>query len=191
MWALVLSLALFSSLTRGELGEYEKKFHEAALAGNAQRIKEILDKDIVDVNVATDHGETALFLAAEFGHLEAVKVLMEAKAKVDIETDYGRQPVWMAAKEGYDDVVMALIQADDIDHAQRHFYTVLITLGVAKGFLKHAESVGAEDEMHLEHLDEDLLNSFYATLPPAKKRKLVTALNWLKHLHNNRNKDEL
>lgn len=63
-------------------------------------------------------GATPLSIAAEFGELESVQVLLEAGADKDHAMADGATPLWMAAQEGHDKIVVALLEADaDKDRA--------------------------------------------------------------------------
>ncbi len=57
--------------------------YEAAATGNARRLKTILGQSRARVNDANAEGFTPLGLAAFFGHVEAVKVLLEHGAEVN------------------------------------------------------------------------------------------------------------
>jgi ankyrin repeat protein len=59
--------------------------HEAAATGNERRLKTILGQSRVRVNAANAEGFTPLGLAAFFGHLDAVKVLLERGADVNLK----------------------------------------------------------------------------------------------------------
>ena len=61
--------------------------YEAAATGNARRLKTILGQSRVRVNDANAEGFTPLGLAAFFGHIEAVKVLLEHGADVNQKPD--------------------------------------------------------------------------------------------------------
>jgi len=58
--------------------------HEAAATGNARRLKTILGQSPVRMNAPNSEGFTPLALAAFFGHLDAVKVLLESGADVNL-----------------------------------------------------------------------------------------------------------
>ncbi|MCI4371987.1 MAG: ankyrin repeat domain-containing protein [Thermoplasmata archaeon] len=57
--------------------------YEAAATGNARRLKTILGQSRVRVNEANPEGFTPLGLAAFFGHVDAVKALLELGADVN------------------------------------------------------------------------------------------------------------
>jgi ankyrin repeat protein len=57
--------------------------HEAAAIGNARRLKTLLGQSRTRVNAPNPEGFTPLGLAAFFGHLDALKVLLENGADVN------------------------------------------------------------------------------------------------------------
>lgn len=59
--------------------------YEAATTGNARRLKTILGQSRVRVNESNEEGFTPLGLAAHFGHVDAVKVLLENGADVNLK----------------------------------------------------------------------------------------------------------
>lgn len=59
--------------------------YEAATTGNARRLKTILGQSRARVNEPNEEGFTPLSLAAHFGHVEAVKVLLENGADVNLK----------------------------------------------------------------------------------------------------------
>jgi ankyrin repeat protein len=65
----------------------------------------------VDVNGVDDQGNTALILAARFGHNEVVRALLLAKADVRVKNKEGKTALMLAAEGGHDQTVAALTQA--------------------------------------------------------------------------------
>src|SRR4051812_1705903 len=92
------------------LGPLEKEFVDAASAGKVTKVREFLDLGVaVDTldNRDAPMGQTALMHAAENGHLEVVKVLLEAGANVLAkdkavptfpEVAHGHQPLHYAMR---------------------------------------------------------------------------------------------
>lgn len=59
-----------------------------------------------------DTGATPCFTAAQYGHAEVVRALVDAGADVDkVRTDIGATPGYIAAQNGYAEVVKVLIEA--------------------------------------------------------------------------------
>jgi len=87
--------------------------HEAAAIGNARRLKTILGQSRVRVNTANAEGFTPLNLAAFFGHLEAVKVLLENGADVNLKppSRFANTALDAAVAGDHADVVKTLLAA--------------------------------------------------------------------------------
>ncbi|HEX9242334.1 MAG TPA: ankyrin repeat domain-containing protein [Anaeromyxobacter sp.] len=86
---------------------------EAATTGNARRLKTILGQSRKRVNDANEEGFTPLGLAAFFGHVEAVKVLLESGADVNRKeaSRFQNTAVDAAVSGGHPDVVRVLLAA--------------------------------------------------------------------------------
>jgi hypothetical protein len=75
------------------------------------RWKSAIDEKLVDVNI-TDGNATALYVAAERGHLKVVEALIKAGADLNIpKTNIGTTALYVAANRGHLKVVEALIEA--------------------------------------------------------------------------------
>lgn len=84
---------------------------EAARAGDAAAVRALLQTG-TEVNAARGDGITALHLAAEHGHAEAARTLLDAGAAVERGTRIGRYtPLHLAARGGHGDVVALLLDA--------------------------------------------------------------------------------
>ena len=87
--------------------------YEAATTGNARRLKTILGQSRARVNEANEEGFTPLGLAAFFGHVEAVKVLLENGADVNQRppSRFQNTAVDAAVAGDHTDVVRVLLAA--------------------------------------------------------------------------------
>ncbi|MGI0150249.1 MAG: ankyrin repeat domain-containing protein [Thermoplasmata archaeon] len=87
--------------------------HEAAATGNARRLKTILGQSRVRVNTPNGEGFTPLGLAAFFGHLDAVKVLLESGADVNLRapSQFANTALDAAVAGDHADVVRTLLAA--------------------------------------------------------------------------------
>src|SRR5689334_7761381 len=82
----------------------------AAKKGDAAEVERLLAAG-VDVNAHTDYNVTALFYAAEKGHLDVVRVLIARKADLNAaDTFYKSTPLRMAAGNKHAAVVRELLE---------------------------------------------------------------------------------
>jgi outer membrane protein assembly factor BamB len=88
----------------------EEALRTAASEGAVATVRQLLAKG-VDVNAANPYGATALSFAADKGHLEVVKLLVEHGAEVNVnDTFYSYSPVGWAAANEHVDTVAYLVQ---------------------------------------------------------------------------------
>jgi ankyrin repeat protein len=89
--------------------------HIAAYFGLVKTIKGLL-KNAYSPDLQDSYGRTALSLAAEGGHEDVVKLLLET-GKVDVgsEDEYDQTPLWWAAMEGHEVVVKLLVDTGKVD----------------------------------------------------------------------------
>jgi outer membrane protein assembly factor BamB len=107
--AATLLIALFGATpTKAELNE---ELLRAARAGDAKAVAAALAKG-AEVNAKTPYGATALSYAADKGHTEVARVLIEHKADVDVkDTFYGFTPISWAVFNGHPAVAKLLVAA--------------------------------------------------------------------------------
>jgi glycerophosphodiester phosphodiesterase len=87
-----------------------------ATKANFKPIVEMLVEAGVDINWQDKHGETALHIAARFGHDECAKVLLkgteEQKANLElVESSFAWTPLHIAAVDGHPSVAQLLVDA--------------------------------------------------------------------------------
>ena len=81
-----------------------------AREGDANAIREIMESSFpLDPNITQQEGSTAMFWAAQEGHLGVAKVLVEFKADVNHANDRGLTPLICAAYGGKLETVKWLI----------------------------------------------------------------------------------
>ena len=84
---------------------------EAARDGDAAALRALLRAG-ADANAARGDGITALHLAAEHGHVEAARALLDAGAATGAGTRIGRYtPLHLAARAGHGEVVVLLLES--------------------------------------------------------------------------------
>src|SRR5688572_25418794 len=107
--ALTLALALGAqTVDKTALNE---ELWNAARAGDVARVTGALDRG-ADVNAGNRYNATALFFAADRGHVEVIKLLIARGANVNaLDTFYKFRPLMMAAMNNHNAAVVALIEA--------------------------------------------------------------------------------
>lgn len=108
-----LSLVLLLSATvlaqPAPAGQAEALF-DAARSGDRARVAALLDAG-VGVNAASKYGVSALGFAAERGHFDVVRLLVERGADVTItDSFYGSRPLDMALRGGHLDIALYLLE---------------------------------------------------------------------------------
>lgn len=99
------------SQTSEETNANHEKLWSAARAGDSQLVKQLLEQG-VDVNSATHYGSTALTFACDRGHLEVVKILLDAGADATItDSFYKATPLDWAQMNGHYDAMALLLSA--------------------------------------------------------------------------------
>lgn len=87
-----------------------------ATKSNFIEVVRTLVKARVDINFQDEQGETALHVAARFGHVECAQILLEGSGAQKIntelrETTYGWTPLFIASVDGHLPIVELLIEA--------------------------------------------------------------------------------
>jgi ankyrin repeat protein len=85
-------------------------FLAAADNGDTAKVMEGLNQGI-DVNVTDEHGQTALMLAADQGHIDTVNFLLQYRASLDLQNKLGGTALMMASFNGHLEVVTELLKA--------------------------------------------------------------------------------
>jgi len=146
--------------------------HHAAMFGNAELVKKLLEAEGIDVNVRDDYGNTPLYLAARKCRDKVVELLLGAEG-IDVNarrTGKGYTPLHSAACDGFYEVVELLLGAEGIDVNTRtgsgwtplHFAAflgrdkvvrLLLVIGKANTKLKVSEYNRRDNKMKMTALD--------------------------------------
>eukprot|EP01095_Lingulamoeba_sp_RSL-Kostka_P007268 TRINITY_DN2298_c1_g4_i1.p1 TRINITY_DN2298_c1_g4~~TRINITY_DN2298_c1_g4_i1.p1 ORF type:complete len:339 (+),score=100.58 TRINITY_DN2298_c1_g4_i1:63-1079(+) len=86
------------------------ELQQAAYTGDFEKIQTILLKQETDINFQSCTGETSLYLAAQEGHYEVVKTLIESKANLNLTKKNGISPLFIAVQENKVPVADLLIE---------------------------------------------------------------------------------
>jgi hypothetical protein len=94
-------------------------FFDAVDAGDEKKIKDLIDKRLVDVNLSRRRGYAALHLAAARGDLATVKYLVKLKADPNVLDGSGATPVMWSVFRRHEDVVKFLAPKTDLKIARQ------------------------------------------------------------------------
>lgn len=94
-------------------------FFDAVDAGDEAKIKDLLDKRLVDINLSRRRGYAALHLAAARGDLATVKFLVKMKADPNVLDGSGATPVMWSVFRRHEDVVKFLGPKSDLKIARQ------------------------------------------------------------------------
>jgi hypothetical protein len=109
---LLILLSLPFSAKAQTKQELNDQLFEAVRAGDAAKVTALLDKG-ADVNAKFRYGTTALFKAAERGHLEVAKVLLARGVDATVkDTFYGSNALSWALQNDHNDVAAAILTKD-------------------------------------------------------------------------------
>ncbi len=111
---LLLGILWFSSLSIAAQNQQElnDQMFEAVRVGDAVRVAALLDKG-ADVNAKFRYGTTALFKAAERGHLEVARLLIARGVDVTVKDSfYGSNAISWALQNDHFDVVKVILAKD-------------------------------------------------------------------------------
>ncbi|XP_055299602.1 serine/threonine-protein phosphatase 6 regulatory ankyrin repeat subunit B-like isoform X2 [Sitodiplosis mosellana] len=106
--------------------KYEQKFIDAAIAGNLNDVRDLIDNHGVDVNFQDNEkgGKGALHHASVWDHDEIIDFLIELRVDVNLKNKKGRSPLHLAVVWGLEEdrinKVRTLIQHGANVHLTEH-----------------------------------------------------------------------
>ena len=89
--------------------------HIAALNGDLNLCKMLIDKHKVDLHITDNKGATAVHCSAESGNYELVAYFVEMGADIHLKTDDGRTGLHIAARKGHLNLCKMLIDKHKVD----------------------------------------------------------------------------
>jgi hypothetical protein len=95
------------------------QFFDAVDAGDESRIKELVEKRVVDINLSRRRGYAALHLASARGDLATVKYLIRMKADTNVLDGSGATPLMWAVFRRHETVVKFLAPKTDLKIARQ------------------------------------------------------------------------
>jgi uncharacterized protein len=134
--------------------DHISEFLAAAASGDTAKVAECLDQGI-DVNVADEHGQTALMLASDQGHVDTVKLLLRHGASPNLQNEVGGTALMMASFNGHLKIITELLKAGvDVNAKSTNGYTALIVASAMRNeiaiqivnlLLDHKADINAQD----------------------------------------------
>jgi ankyrin repeat protein len=117
---------------------------EAARSGNFARVKTILALRPSDVAMRGRYNLTPLHLAAENGHFNVVKLLLDYGAEIDAKGNIGQTPLLSAAEGGYAEVADILIAGGADITAETTSQRSILYAAAGGGLLKLVQAIAAK-----------------------------------------------
>ena len=91
--------------------DIHRELYRVSEAGNSARVRELLEAGADPDKYKDSSGGTALHWAAEKGHNEVVKTLIQAKCDLKVKNNSGLTALHRAAFKGHKDVVISLLES--------------------------------------------------------------------------------
>ncbi|MBI2792521.1 MAG: ankyrin repeat domain-containing protein [Gammaproteobacteria bacterium] len=128
-----------------DLPEFVQYFLNTIKSGNYPRTRDLLSEPgLNNIDACDNQGMTALSLAAQYGHVNIVALLLEYYPSVNAKDSKGRTPLMWAIENGHEEVVRLLLEnnADvEIHDPQRntplHLAIEKNSLNIIELLLKH------------------------------------------------------
>ncbi|KAM3859908.1 ankyrin repeat and SOCS box protein 3 [Diretmus argenteus] len=158
--------------------------HEAAAAGSKKCLQEILSASAAGsshgcrayVNSLTHEGESALYLAAQRGHLAVIRLLLKAHANINQPTNDLSCPLYTAVDGGHKEIVELLVsKSAEVNGAHTASCWTCLHQAVYKG---HIEVVRVlVNVCHLEALDDHKITPLFVAAQYGQQECLEILVN--------------
>ncbi|TFL06716.1 ankyrin repeat-containing domain protein [Pterulicium gracile] len=96
-----------SSVTAPPMADGEG-VHALAVSGNVESLRDLLSKDASDINSVDEYGYTPLHLAADRGHADIVRLLLDYRANVSAKDEDDYTPLDLATIAGHPHIATIL-----------------------------------------------------------------------------------
>lgn len=133
--------------------ELANSFLRHARSGNLEKMLELLENGLVEIDTSNPNGLNGLHLACKEGHQHIVNELIARHMPVDKPTKKGNTPLHIASMAGHDNIVRVLVQAGaDVNAQSQTGFTPLYmaaqenNVEVVKYLLNHSASQSIANE---------------------------------------------
>ncbi|CAF1166402.1 unnamed protein product [Adineta steineri] len=113
-------------------GDFYEEFVKASATGDRKRIEKLLKRPNIDIN-GSFAGHTALQAAAQNGHIQIIRLLIQHNASLEIEDKDGDRAIHHAAFGNEAEVLELLAQAGADLNARNKRRQTALHIGVCKG----------------------------------------------------------
>ena len=111
LFSMVCIYLISAAFAKADISDKNAQLIQALKNGNLRAVQTALANGAdVNAKLITSTGTTALMLAAQDGHTEIVKLLLEKGADVNVKTTTGITALWMASQNGHTEVVKLLLE---------------------------------------------------------------------------------
>ncbi|KAM5172267.1 ankyrin repeat domain-containing protein 26 [Mantella aurantiaca] len=124
------------------------KLHRAAASGDVTKIRQLLHKQ--DINQLDKENRTPLHLACANGHLDAVRLLVESKAKLNLCDNDSRTPLIKSTQCQHEPCAAVLLEHDadpnivDVNgNSALHLAALIPSLTIANQLLEHGANINS------------------------------------------------
>ena len=109
-WSKLLSTEHLTKKADKMLAENNEMLRSASKEGNTDEVRRILSKGMVDVNCDFEDYWSSMLVAVVQGHIEVLKLLLNAGGNPNQEGRYGYTPLHCAASSNRKDIVQLLLE---------------------------------------------------------------------------------
>ncbi|KAL0961929.1 hypothetical protein UPYG_G00333500 [Umbra pygmaea] len=144
-----------ADVTAATTQSYETPLHYCARVGNTGVLQEMLDSVLssrlqIAINKHSKNGWSPLLLAAEKGHTEIIRILLQNHARVDVFDEDGKAALHLAAEGGHLDIADILLSHKAFVNAKTKLGLTPLHLAAQNG---SASLVRLLVEKHLASID--------------------------------------
>jgi ankyrin repeat protein len=128
--------------------------HLAARSGDLSIVKMLIDKGISDINLLTDSGESSLYFAVRFGHIDTVKYLL-SQPKINVCPSTSKSVLHSAFYNGNDQIIKLVYNHSSVDGNIKSSGVPLIHFVAKNGCIKHLQILLEDPNINVNAINND------------------------------------